>query len=160
MENDLFLFPLVFAIALSVLNFGNYKINQLLGIVLTIMFSYAAFFGGYFSLYITGNIFSFLSDLGSALAISISAFVIAPLLFFYGLGYLFSINNTSFVYSIKIISILLLSVYALLVLGDFIETSFIQSNLSLLNPYNLWQIVMALAVQLIIYEKHIFNFKN
>tara|TARA_B110001450_G_C17558783_1_gene455834 strand:+ start:682 stop:1041 length:360 start_codon:yes stop_codon:yes gene_type:complete len=75
--------------------------------------------------------------------------IVSPLLMFYSYKLLFKIENTNYFRVIK-----WTSVFLLIILGF--------TNLFFVNEYLfiLWQFIMALALQLILYEKEIFELIN
>lgn len=85
----------------------------------------------------------------------LSAFLLAPLLMFWGYKYLYPFKKSSVTLWIICVEVgvLLLQVYFFshYELGAVIKESF----KSIVNPYIIWQLTMALAFQLIIYQDDI-----
>ena len=57
-------YPLSFGIIIGLSNWDRYKIHPLLGVLFCLILSYLAFFGGYFSIYITNIVFQSYGELG------------------------------------------------------------------------------------------------
>ncbi|PCI31011.1 MAG: hypothetical protein COB60_12990 [Flavobacteriaceae bacterium] len=144
-------YPLSFGLIIGLANWNIYKYKLFLGVLLSIFVSYLAFFIAYFSFTITGKMFSFMKgDSGSVLGIVISTYIIAPLLVFTFYKFVFKIINSKITIFIIIasISILVLMFYFLF------SVELIHESLDL---YTIWQMIMILALQLIIYQSKIFK---
>ena len=152
---DFTYYPLVFGLVIGLTNWGYFKYKQILGLVLCLILSYVTFFTGYFSLALTTVIFDFLGDLGNIIALIISAFIIAPLLVFFAFKFVFKFAKTRFTNLIVTISVFLLALqsYFMLNVGDSISDDLIDNKF--FNPFTTWQIIMALAIQTIIYQNEL-----
>ncbi len=148
-------YPLSFGLIIALVNWNKYKINYFFGISLCLIFSYIAFFGGYFSIYLTGKIFESLGDYGKNLALIVSSSFIAPLLIFLLYRVIFCFFKSSTTYIIIITSIILLStqLYVALNYDKTFSTNLIDNKI--FHPFTIWQVIMALAIQLIIYQKEL-----
>ncbi|MGS2761683.1 hypothetical protein [Sinomicrobium sp. M5D2P9] len=160
--NDLFYYPLSFGLIIGLVNWDIHKFKPIIGVFLSLLISYITFFMAYYSLVVTQRTFEFLGeDSGKILAVITSAFIIAPLLVFFAYKFIFHIPKTNFTFLIIISSVVIL------VLGFLYFMNYLDSlperrdlNKPILNQYSLWQIIMALAIQLIIYQKQVFKLKN
>jgi len=156
-EVNLFYFPLIFGLVIGLINLKAHKLNILFGVVLSIVISCFVFLVSYFSLLIFGKILGFLLELGNIISIILAAFFLSPVLAFTGYRYLFNFQKTKFSTIVMWVSILFLILYSYFML---IESEFNSSDLSsfkLFNPFVMWQIIMAIAIQLILYQKEIKN---
>lgn len=147
-------YPLSFGLVIGFTNLGLHKYKALLGILLSVIVSYASFFIAYFSFAITGNIFNFIvsGDLGNILGLNVSTNIIAPLLVFLLYRIVFNIPKT------KLTIIVVLSSVVFLVLQScffyYMNSTQIDSFMGkILNLYTIWQVIMALALQIIINQK-------
>ena len=145
-------YPLSFGLIIGFVNWNFHKYKPLIGVSLSVLASYISFSIAYFSLGIFGYTrdmilantdYAISDDLIGTLAFIISTSVIAPLLVFYLYRFIFTIQKTTFSKVIILISIVLLGLiqYGASV---FYET---------FNSYLLWQVIMALAIQLLINQK-------
>lgn len=160
-------FPLIFGSVIGLINFRTHKYNPYTGIILSIIVSFATFFIAYFSIWVVIYILNYLNELlvidindAKILTLSfiISPFIIAPLLVYYGYTFIFNFPKTKFTLLVVLIAILLLILQACFYYyyEDF-------KNNSAINIYLIWQVIMVLALQLIIYQrelKALFKHKN
>ena len=144
-------YPLSFALIIALANWEMHKYKPFLGVLLSILVSYLAFFIAYFSYALTGRIFNFMKgDSGSILGLVISMYIIAPLLVFGFYKLVFKIINSKITYFIFISSIsFLIFLFYFFKSIEVIQDSF--------DSYALWQMIMILALQLIIYQSKFFN---
>ncbi len=151
--DDLSYYPLSFGLIIGLVNWYYHKYNPFLGVILSLIVSYITFFIAYFSLLITGEIFNFLSDLGHIIALIISAFIIAPLLVFFAYKFVFNYPKTKLTIYIILFSVILLVLQAYFFFNydDFILTDLNKSKI--VNPFTIWQVIMALSLQLIITQR-------
>ena len=145
------IYPLSFGLIIGLTNWNMHKYKPFLGVLLSIFVSYLAFFIAYFSFALTGSIFSFMKgDSGNILGLTISTYIIAPLLVFLLYKTVFKIINSKITFFIITISIFLLIVlFYLCNLIGLIDES--------LDSYTIWQIIMISALQLIINQTKIFK---
>jgi hypothetical protein len=146
-------YPLSFGLIIGIINWNVHKYNPYLGAISSVIISYTAFYIAYFSFVITGGIVSFMGDSGSVLGLTISTYVIAPILVFLFYKFIFKMSNSKLTMLIVIISI-----FVLVLQNYFFYSN--ELNKESLNSFTAWQIVMALALQLIIYQKEIFKTKK
>lgn len=140
---------LSFGFIVGLINWNLHKSKPILGVLLSICASYVTFIIAFFSLYVTAPIFDFIEggDSGKILAIIVSRTTIAPLLLFLSYSFIFKIRKTRLTIFVIILSlIVLISIEYLCHYFDFLDYK-------ILNFYAIWQIVMALALQLIITQK-------
>ena len=151
--DDLFYYPLSFGLIIGLVNWYHHKYNPFVGVILSLIVSYFTFFLAYFSLLIIGEIFNFLSDLGHIIGVIISAFIIAPILVFFAYKFVFDYPKTKLTAYIVLFSIILLVLQAYFFFNhdDLISSSLTKSKV--LNPFTIWQIIMALSLQLIITQR-------
>jgi hypothetical protein len=153
-ESNLFLYPLVFSIILSLSNYELLKLNLFIGIILGIGISYFTFFIGYFGY---GVFYKLIELVGinnditigewfySDLAGSISVFIIAPLLTMYLLKLLFKNTKTRLTYWILLITVLINLILSFLHRGIDSDNFF--------NLLNMWQLIVMFGLQAIINQK-------
>ena len=153
-EWNLFLYPLIFSLIISISNYKLYH-DSTKGIILSIIFSYLSFFAGYFgwglflkiieAIGITNDIHIgnwFYTDL----AFLISGFIIAPLLTLKLNKSLFKNTKTKTTFWIIYISILTL------VLISFVHND--QKVENYFNIMNVWHLIIMFGLQLIINQKY------
>lgn len=153
---NLFMFPLIFTLVIGLVNINKFKFNFLKSLLLCLFFSYLSFLVGYFGSFILGKLLGSLGDLGNIIAIIISAFIISPMLLYYSYSYIFKIFKTKFniyVMTITLILMFIISFYTLYVMDYISGNNFF--DIKLQNPFFLWQVIMALAFQLILYQKEL-----
>ncbi|MCK0108380.1 hypothetical protein MWU58_03685 [Flavobacteriaceae bacterium S0825] len=153
-ESSLFLYPLVFSIVLSLSNYDLFRFDLPFGIILGIVYSYIAFFVGYFGY---GVFYKIIELIGISnditigewfytdLAFCIAVFIIAPYLTMYLQKLLFKNTKTKLTY--WIISITTLA---------FVMISFIHSEQHVKNFFNIinfWQLIIMFGLQLVINQK-------
>lgn len=149
-------YPMLFGLIIGLINWDVHVYKPLLGILLSILTSYASFFIALFSSFVFGYIQEYIMETTDFVisdrvtrnfSIIVTSFIIAPLLVFFLYRYVFNIPNSKISLIITGISIILL----VLISYSFIEIE----DKHLLNPFFLWQIIMALAIQLILYQKEL-----
>lgn len=153
---NLFVFPLIFALVIGFVNINKFKFNFLKSLLLFLFFSYVSFFVGYFGSFILAKLLGTLGDLGNIIAIIISAFIISPTLLYYSYSYIFKLLKTKFsiyVMAISLILMFIISFFTLYVMDYISDNNFFDTKL--LNPFVLWQVIMALALQLILYQNEL-----
>ncbi len=142
-------YPLSFGLVIGIINWNIHKNNSLLGVLLSILVSYGAFLIAFFSFAVTGATFDFMDgDSGSILGLTISAYIIAPLLLFLSYTFVFRIPKNKLSIIIIIISVILL-----IVQNYFFYSQGLNQNS--INSFTGWQVIMALALQLMIYQKEL-----
>ena len=153
-ESSLFLYPLVFSIVLSLSNYDLFRFDLPFGIILGIVYSYIAFFVGYFGYGVFYKIIELIGisndiTIGERfytdLAFCIAVFIIAPYLTMYLQKLLFKNTKTKLTY--WIISITTLA---------FVMISFIHSEQDVKNFFNIinfWQLIIMFGLQLVINQK-------
>lgn len=152
-------YPLIFGLVLGIFNLNTHKYNSYLGIFLSIIASYASFFVGYFSFPIIAEILKplFSEDKNTLIAMVVAPFIIAPLVTFFSYKFIFNFPEKKVVVFVIISSIFLLVCISLIHILNS-ETIQLEHEFNeILNSYTLWQITMSLAIQLLIYQKSIWN---
>ncbi len=155
-ESSLFLYPLVFSIIISLSNYKLFRFDLHIGIILGIIYSYIAFFVGYFGY---GLFYKIIEIIGISndikigdwfytdLAFCIAVFIIAPYLTMYLQKLLFKNTKTRLTHWIISITTLV-----------FVLISFIHSEQDVKNFFNiinLWQLIIMFGLQLVINQKAI-----
>jgi hypothetical protein len=152
-------YPLSFGFVLGILNWNVHKYNSYLGTVLSIIASYTSFFIGYFSFSIITEILKplFSEDKSILIAMTVSPFIIAPSVAFLLYKFIFNFPEKKVTLIVIVSSIFLLVFISLIHIWNS-ETIQLEYEFNeILNSYTLWQIVVLLTIQLIIYQKEIWN---
>lgn len=153
--------PIAIGLIIGVFNWDVYKINPISGFILSIMILYIAYFIIKLIFLIIGISFHIFPSPESVIAITLSGFILLPLLIYHSYGYLFNCPKTKFTTWIKFFSITSLAIYSFITFNAFSRIMSIPINFAvenkLLNPYALWQIVLVFSLQLIIYQNVIFK---
>jgi len=153
--------PLSFGLIIGFINWKAHKFKPLLGVLLSVLISYISFFIALFSSFIFGYIREFIMGMTNFVisdttirnfSLIITSFIFAPLLVFFFYKYIFYMPKTKLSLIIKITTVIIL------VLISCIFINIEQMDIS--NSFFLWQIIMALAVQIIIYQKQLFKSNN
>ncbi|MAN28780.1 MAG: hypothetical protein CMH15_12735 [Mesonia sp.] len=158
------MFPLIFTLVIGLININKFKFNFLKSLLLCVFFSYLSFFVGYFGSFFLGKLLGGFGDLGNISAIIISAFIISPILLYYSYSYIFELFKTKFniyVMTITLTLMFIISFYTFYIMDYISDNNFFDTKL--LNPFLLWQVIMALALQLILHQKELkalFKTKN
>ncbi|MDE1208440.1 hypothetical protein [Tenacibaculum larymnensis] len=152
-------YPISFGLVLGLINWKNYKFNPYLGLFFTIIISFVCFLLAYISFPLLSTILKPLlgEDLSSFISIEIAAFVIGPLLVFFSYSYIFNYPKKSIITRNIILGVIIILVFVstlFFILPDSKITTLLKDIK--LRHYTIWQIVMALGIQLIIYQKEIF----
>lgn len=152
-------YPISFGLVLGLINWKNYKFNPYLGLFFTIIISFVCFLLAYISFPLLSTILKPLlgEDLSSFISIEIAAFVIGPLLVFFSYSYIFNYPKKSIITRNIILGVIIILVFVstlFFILPDSKITTLLK-DIKLIH-YTIWQIVMALGIQLIIYQKEIF----
>ncbi|GAK78094.1 hypothetical protein JCM19296_3708 [Nonlabens ulvanivorans] len=153
-ESSLFLYPLIFSIILSLSNYNLFRFDLPIGILLGIIYSYIAFFVGYFGyavFYKAIELIGIVNDITigewfyTDLAFCIAVFIIAPYLTMYLQKLLFKSTKTKLTYWIISITTFV-----------FVMISFVNSDQDVKNFFNimnLWQLIIMFGLQLVINQK-------
>ena len=152
-------YPLSFGLVIGFMNWNNYKYGLFIGIILSLLASYFSFFIAYFTVYLLVEIFNSIlgQDTGGVTALLVSSFIIAPLLMFYLYKFVFNYSRTKVTNYIILYAVILLIIISCL-FYYFTDYKFVRFLKRIrLDHYTIWQIVMALGIQLIIYQKEIWN---
>lgn len=150
-------YPLSFGLIIGLVNWDIHKNKPLLGVFLSILVSYTSYLIAYFSLMIATNvpdtILGFSVDAANFFTFIVSPFVIAPLLIFFLYQFVFNIPKTKTTLFVILLSIVFLVLQSALFYYyvDALPTEI--SDNKILNSYTIWQIVMALAIQIIITQR-------
>ena len=153
-------YPLIFALIISLTNWGNHKFNPYVSTLLSILASYGAYCIGIFSFFGLGyfieymNWYSNYESLAIGLKTIFPVFVIAPLFVFIFYKLIFKSPNTKTTLWIIIIAITaqVIQYYAFNDNGNFHNDS---KNITFFTSYGVWQFIVALGLQLIIYQKNL-----
>ena len=148
-------YPLSFGLIIGFINWNNHKYGISIGIFLSLLASYTSFFIAFFTFPLLFEAFKLLfgEDTGSVTALAISSFIIAPLLVFFLYKYVFHYSKTKITNYIILVSVLIL--ITVFYLSDSQYFNFIK--VLKLDHYGIWQVIMALAIQTIIYQKEIWK---
>ncbi len=155
-------YPILFGLIIGLVNWGFHKKEPLLGVVFSILASYICFYLTFLSMYFVGSFFELIkgninhlidNELIAIIAFSISPFVVSPILLFFAYKFIFNFPKKTVTFFIIISAIILLFAYNIYI--NFYYESLLNNRI--LNPYTIWQVVMALAIQLIIYQKIIWT---
>lgn len=151
-------YPLSFSLVIGFINCNNHKYGLFIGIVLSLLASYISFIIAFFSVYLFVEVFTLFleQDNGGVTALMFSSFILAPLLVFFLYKFVFSYSLTKIGKYIIFTSVFILII--VFYLYDFKNFNFLKKIR--LDHYVIWQFVMALAIQLIIYQKEIWNNKK
>ncbi len=155
---SLWYYPLSFGVIIGLVNWKKHKYNSYIGTLLSVIVSFASFwisffFFGVFSAlreFIINNTNYSINESMLVYYLIISAFIIAPILVFTLYKFVFKIPKTKFSLYIIISSIILL-ILDFMFFWNFQETN----NFSEMLPYVIWQFIMALSLQLILYQEEI-----
>ena len=148
-------YPLSFGLVIGFINWNNHKYGLLIGIILSLLASYISFFIAYFSVYLLFEIFKLFlgQDNGGVAALMVSSFILSPLLVFFLYKFVFNYSLTKIAKYIIFTSILILII--VFNFSDWQYFKFLKNTR--LDHYTIWQIVMALAIQLLIHQKVIWK---
>lgn len=148
-------YPLSFGLVIGFINWNNHKNGLFIGIILSLLASYLSFFIAYFTVPLSFQIFKPLlgQDIGGVTALTISTFILAPLLVFFSYKFVFNYSKTKITKYIILFTIFILILVSFL-FAFFSDSQYIRYLKSIrLDHYTIWQMIMALAIQLIIYQK-------
>ena len=146
-------YPLSFALVIGIFNWDIHKYKPLLGILLNVLVSYVTFLLAYSSMalvgYVTRGLFNnvFNDETVGIITFSISPYVIAPLLVFWGYSFVFEIPKTKLTTTIVVVSVILINV-------QYYYLYFQGLNQNSINSFTGWQVIMALALQLMLNQKN------
>jgi len=148
-------YPLSFGLVIGFINWNNHKYGLLIGIILSLLASYISFFIAYFSVYLLFEVFKLFlgQDNGGVAALMVSSFILAPLLVFFLYKFVFNYSLTKIAKYIIFTSILILII--VFYFSDWQYFKFLKNTR--LDHYTIWQIAMALAIQLLIHQKVIWE---
>lgn len=158
-DHMLTLLPVSFGLIIGLANWRSHRLNPIMGTLLGVGLSYVIFVVGYFGFGMIGGAVTYLfkdtgyfvsSDSQFTLAIVISAFIMTPILVLFVYKFLFRILGTSFFYKVVLATVMLLALvgYLAFTYGGSIYKS--PAVNSILNPFVLWQVIMAFAIQLVV----------
>lgn len=145
-------YPLSFALVIGIVNWNIHKYKPLLGIFLSIWVSYLTFLIAYSSMllvgYLTKELFknAFNDETIGIITFSISPYIIAPLLVFWGYSFIFNISKTKLTKTIIFVSIMLINLQYYFFYSQGL-------NQNSINSFTGWQVIMIIALQLIITQK-------
>lgn len=141
-------YPLIFGLVIGLVNWKDHKNGLFIGIILNVFISYICFFIAYFSFPLFLGVFKPLlgEDAAAITVMTLSAFFFAPLLVFFGYKFIFTYPNDKYI--LKVIAVSIFTLVLICLLFYYFE---IGNGLSLI----LWQVIMALAIQLIIQQKEL-----
>ena len=157
---SIYYYPLSFGFIIGLFNWKKHKHNPYFGTVLSLIVSNISFWLAFLCMGIFSTFREFIMNntnfiIGEDMNIyylMISAFIIAPIPVFFSYKFIFNFPKTKF--SLYII----ISCIILLIIGFIFYMNYSDNiNTSGMFPYILWQIIMALTIQLLIYQKSIWN---
>jgi len=146
-------YPISFGLIIGLTNWNLHKYKPYLGVLLSVLASFVSFFIAFYSSFLVENLVDFIfketdyfvgDESRGTLTFIISPFIIAPILVFLVYSYIFNFPKVKRTTMIILISIVLLVLNACLAFYYGIG-----------KPYVFWQVIMALAIQLIVYQKTI-----
>ncbi|QMU64983.1 MAG: hypothetical protein GKR88_12240 [Flavobacteriaceae bacterium] len=154
-------YPLSFGLVIAVVNWKISSRNSYLRTFLCVLFSYTSFFAGYFTPHILSNAFVplFGQDIGGIVALTLSVCLISPLLLFFLFRFIFKYPKKKFVIKVTAISVITLFLISLFHTWNVDTLKFQHEFNEILNPYTLWQVIMALAIQLLVRQQYLFKQK-
>lgn len=146
---------LSFGLIIGLVNWNFHKYKPWLGILLSILLSFVSFTLAYLSFATTKAIFDSMNiDSESVLSTTVSINVIAPLLLFLSYTFIFKIPKTRLTVIVIMFSLFILVFKSYLhYYIDSISIDF--QNYKVLKSYAIWQVVMALAIQLLVNQRKI-----
>jgi hypothetical protein len=157
---SIYYYPLSFGFIIGLFNWKKHKHNPYFGTILSLIVSNVSFWLAFLCIGIFSEFREFIMNntdliIGEDMNIyylMISVFIIAPILVFFSYKFIFNFPKTKFSLYVMIGCIILL-------ITDFILYSNYLDyiNTSGMLPYILWQTIMALAIQLIIHQKVIWE---
>lgn len=159
-------YPLLFGIVIGIINWNAHKFKPLIGCFLSIVISYTSYGIGLLSFAFYLFILEFLNenmnyavtiDIHGAYGYILAPFIIAPIVLFLLYKFVFDIPKTNITSFTIVISIVLLTTqsYFLIIENNY---TFQTEKFVIWDPYVIWQVVMALALQVIIYQNEIASF--
>ena len=152
-------YPLSFGLVIGFINWNNHKYGLLIGIILSLLASYISFFIAYFSVYLLFEVFKLFlgQDNGGVAALMVSSFILSPLLVFFLYKFVFNYSLTKIAKYIILFAVFFLIIisYLFYQLSNYYIIKLIK-NIRF-DHYTIWQIAMALAIQLLIHQKVIWE---
>lgn len=156
-KTSIWYYPLSFGLVIGLVNWSSHKNNPLLGTLLVVLVSYASFFASYFGVGFVAYLLDFMKgDEGALLALSIAPNIISPLLLFILFHFIFKIKKNKLRIFVILFSIIFLFFYSYIPIS--LEWYYLHDN-RLLNPSVIWQVIMALAIQILIHQ-NLFSLKK
>ncbi|HIC32343.1 MAG TPA: hypothetical protein EYO76_10545 [Flavobacteriaceae bacterium] len=163
--NDSDFYPLEFGLIIAIFNYNHFNFKPYVGVIVSVLVSYVVYLLAALSFvgmwYLNQSMISYNTmneGLIAKVITIISVCFIAPLLLFYLYGFIFKISkskNSKWVIIISIVTLIFLQI------NDFNK----EANFSSIKEYDYfnlsvyWQFVMALAIQLNIYQNNFFKKK-
>lgn len=152
-------YPLSFSLVLIIFNWKKNKGGMFFGLISIIILSYISFFIAYFSIYLLHEIFKLFQfqTYSGIVSIAVSSFIIAPILVFFSFKFIFNYSNTKITYRIILISLFFLIIVSCIFyyFNDNEIIKFLKNNK--LDHYTFWQVIMALAIQFLTFQKSIWR---
>jgi len=146
---------LTFGLIIGLANWGFHKYKPIIGVLLSMLVSFVSFLLAYLSFAATKAIFNLLNvDSDSVLSTTLSINIIAPLLLFLSYTFVFKIPKTRLTTFIVILSLVLL-VFQSYLHYYFDSLSIDFQYYKILKIHTIWQIIMALAIQLLVNQSKI-----
>lgn len=147
-------YPLIFGLIIGIVNIKGYKFGSFIGVTLSILASYVTFFIAYFSIPLFALVLKpiFGEDRAASFVMTFSVFILAPLLVFIAYKFVLGYKNVKNINYIIITTIFLLVIIHTIHVRYYELTQFKYEFNESLSPYTLWQVIMALAIQLIMYQ--------
>lgn len=155
-NSDLFLYPLVFSLVVTLSNFKLHRFQLVIGMILSIILSYLSFFIGFYGYSLFHKLIDFVGipndiTIGewfyTDLAGCISIFIIAPFLTIFLNKLLFRNTKT------KLTKWILFLTTFLILFVSFVYHN--QETNNIFQIFNLWQLVTIFGLQLIINQESI-----
>ncbi|MCD9583914.1 hypothetical protein [Tenacibaculum maritimum] len=140
---------LSFALITSMINLKKMKLNLIKGIILNIIFSFIIFIGGYtISLFLMSALEPlFGEDLSGFIGMLIGTYILAPIALFSTYKFIFIWTRGKLTNNIIVVSIIILIFFNFLIYINIIPYK--------VNNYLIWQLIISLVLQLVLYQKKI-----
>jgi len=140
--------PITFGLIIGLVFWKFFTSNPLINLCLGIGGCLVCYLIGYVGIFLIGDVENRITPL-------VSMFIVAPLLTFLLYGYLFKIPITRFTTTVIILTPVILIVYAYCLHTAPRNINQYLTNHKIFNALQMWQIVMAIAIGLLVNQKQI-----
>lgn len=151
-DANFYVYPIIFSLVISLTNLEHLKPKTIIGISLSIVFSYVSFFIGILGANVFDKVIEILSlqkefKVGIWLTVdlvyTLSTFILSPLAVFFLFKFIFEFPKTKITRWTQYIAIMIL------IMNSVIP----ESAFGLFNVFNFWQIIMILSLQIIMNQR-------